>query len=104
MEWEGKTTHQKVTGFIKCQVLSLDLKKKKKRILKKQKTNKHQKPKPKTIHQKQLSYPKKKFILVALVSAWSCQFQAPTIHVFSKWNQWLQSGQRIVSHNTTVRL
>ena len=29
MEWEGKTTHQKVTGFIKCQVLSLDLKKKK---------------------------------------------------------------------------
>ena len=57
MEWEGKTTHQKVTGFIKCQVLSLDLKKKKeKRILKKKtKTNKHQKPKPKTIHQKQLS-------------------------------------------------
>lgn len=41
---------------------------------------------------------------MALVSAWSCQFQAPTIHVFSKWNQWLQSGQRIVSHNTTVRL
>ena len=57
MEWEGKTTHQKVTGFIKCQVLPLDLKKKKeKRILKKKtKTNKHQKPKPKTIHQKQLS-------------------------------------------------
>ena len=58
MEWEGKTTHQKVTGFIKCQVLSLDLKKKKikKNIKKKKtKTNKRQKPKPKTIHQKQLS-------------------------------------------------
>lgn len=35
MEWEGKTTHQKVTGFIKCQVLSLDLKKKKKKNIKK---------------------------------------------------------------------
>ena len=48
MEWEGKTTHQKVTGFIKCQVLSLDLKKKKeKRILKKKNKNK-QTPKTKT--------------------------------------------------------
>lgn len=107
MEWEGKTTHQKVTGFIKCQVLSLDLKKKKeKRILKKK--NKKQ-TNTKNQNQKQSTKnnshnPKKKFILVALVSAWSCQFQAPTIHVFSKWNQWLQSGQRIVSHNTTVRL
>lgn len=77
-------------------------KKKFKKKLKKKKSTKNQNQK--TIHQKQLSYPKKKFILVALVSAWSCQFQAPTIHVFSKWNQWLQSGQRIVSHNTTVRL
>lgn len=77
-------------------------KKIKRKKLKKKKSTKNQNQK--TIHQKQLSYPKKKFILVALVSAWSCQFQAPTIHVFSKWNQWLQSGQRIVSHNTTVRL
>lgn len=107
VKWSGKEKQL----IKKWQALSnarccLLIKKKKKRIFKnkKQKTNKHQKPKPKTIHQKQLSYPKKKFILVALVSAWSCQFQAPTIHVFSKWNQWLQSGQRIVSHNTTVRL
>ena len=46
MEWEGKTTHQKVTGFIMCQVLSLGLKKKKrkrkrkKRIYKKKQTPK----------------------------------------------------------------
>ena len=45
MEWEGKTTHQKVTGFIKCQVLSLDLKKKKKNI---KKTKNKQTPKTKT--------------------------------------------------------
>lgn len=51
MEWEEKTTHQKVTGFIVYQVLSL-LEKKRIYIEK----NKHQKPKPKTIQQKQLSY------------------------------------------------
>lgn len=104
MEWEGKTTHQKVTGFIECQVLSL---KKNKNIKKKKQTpknknkNKNHPPKITLISQEVFFC---FFFLVALVSAWSCQFQAPTIHVFSKWNQWLQSGQRIVSHNTTVRL
>lgn len=40
---------------------------------------------------------------VALVSAWSRQFQAPTIHVCLNESV-ATRGQRIVSHNTAVRL
>lgn len=55
MEWEGKTTYQKVTGFIVCRVLALREKKKKKKKfkkkLKKKKSTKNQNQKnnpPKT--------------------------------------------------------
>lgn len=97
-KWSGeKNNPSKKWQALLCARCCLFVKKKKNKKKTLKTKTKNNPPKTTLISQEE-------FVLVALVLAWSCQFQAPTIHEFSKRNQWLQSGQRIVSHNTTVRL